>query len=420
MPKNVAPNTNDVSIDDRTRRDLRRLGVESIPAGWRLSTVGHACSIRNELRLPLSVEVRQTMNGVYPYYGPTGILGTINEFRAEGEFALIGEDGDHFLDVDIKPQTIHVKGQFNVNNHAHIISSTPECSVDWFFYFFQHRDISHSLTRQGAGRFKLTKAALEKLPILLPPTSEQARVSEMLRAWDVAIDKLKALRAAKSHQLIGMTQRLFGDAGELQKAWEKRPLSDISTRVRRQNSGGNYPVMTISAKSGFLMQSDKFKRDMAGQSVERYIVLHEGEFAYNKGNSFTAPYGCIFPLNRPAALVPFVYFCFALDKGLNRIFYEHLFNSGSLNHQLSRLINSGVRNDGLLNLSSDDFFACEVPVPSRSEQDNIASALSDAKREIELLGLELEAVSRQKRGVMQKLLTGEWRVGVVENKDAAA
>ncbi|MFN8890918.1 MAG: restriction endonuclease subunit S, partial [Alphaproteobacteria bacterium] len=192
--------------------------------------------------------------------------------------------------------------------------------------------------------------------------------------------------------------------------WKLCPLSIISTRVRRQNDGGNHPVMTISAKSGFRLQSDKFSRDMAGSSVDRYIVLHEGEFAYNKGNSLTAPYGCIFPLDRPTALVPFVYFCFALKPSMNREFFAHLFAAGPLNHQLSRLINSGVRNDGLLNLDPEDFFGCMVPVPPAKEQLAIASALSAAKQEIGLLETEIEALIGQKRGLMQKLLTGEWRV----------
>jgi type I restriction enzyme S subunit len=109
--------------------------------------------------------------------------------------------------------------------------------------------------------------------------------------------------------------------------------------------------MTISAKSGFLLQSDKYSRDMAGRSVENYVVLREGEFAYNKGNSLTAPQGCIFRLDRPTALVPHVYICFALKDGLNPAFYAHFFEAGALNPQLARLINSGVRNDGLLNLA---------------------------------------------------------------------
>jgi type I restriction enzyme, S subunit len=251
---------------------------------------------------------------------------------------------------------------------------------------------------------------LRKVRIPAPRLLEQRKIAQIIRTWDEAVEKLSAIRTAKCNRLLGLSHKFLGRSGTFPGWWKVKPLSQIATRVRRQNGGNNHPVMTISAKSGFLMQSDKFSRDMAGSSVDRYIVMHEGEFAYNKGNSLTAPYGCIFRLDRPTALVPFVYFCFALNGDLNHDFYTHLFAAGALNHELSRLINSGVRNDGLLNLSPDDFFGCKIPVPPADEQTKIASALTAAKHEITLLENELEALKRQKRGLMRKLLTGAWRV----------
>ncbi|MCA3151057.1 MAG: restriction endonuclease subunit S [Rhodocyclaceae bacterium] len=272
----------------------------------------------------------------------------------------------------------------------------------------------------GSSILHINTSELAKYRLPLPPLDEQRKIAEILRTWDKAIEKLEALRAAKRDQLTGVTQKLLGIGGAFPDRWKLYPLSAISIRVRHQNDGGNHPVMTISAKSGFRLQSDKFSRDMAGSSVERYILLHEGEFAYNKGNSLTAPYGCIFPLDRPTALVPFVYFCFALKPSMNREFFAHLFAAGALNHQLSRLINSGVRNDGLLNLNPEDFFGCKVPVPPTEEQLAIASVLSAAKQEIVLLETEIEALICQKRGLMQMLLTGQWRVTIESDEEVAS
>ncbi len=260
------------------------------------------------------------------------------------------------------------------------------------------------------GQPHINLGILKRVKIPLPTLPEQRKIAAILQTWDEALDKLAALRAAKERTLKGLAQTLLGRGGVCPDRWPVKPLSAICARIRRQNGGGDHPVMTISAKSGFLMQSDKFARDMAGSSVERYTLLHEGEFAYNKGNSLTAPYGCIFRLEKPTALVPFVYFCFALKPGLDPAFYEHLFAAGTLNHQLSRLINSGIRNDGLLNLNVEDFFACNVPVPPVHEQRGIALALSAAKDELSLLDQEIAALTRQKRGLMQKLLTGDWQV----------
>lgn len=295
-----------------------------------------------------------------------------------------------------------------------VVAVIPKNDTDseWLFQVLRHskNGLSSLATQNAQANLSLEKITPFKIP--LPPIAEQRKIAKILRAWDEAIEKLEALRSAKRDRLTGLTQKLLGHGGAFPERWKLRPLSAISTRVRRQNGGGDHPVMTISAKSGFRLQSDKFSRDMAGRSVDRYVVLHEGEFAYNKGNSLTAPYGCIFPLDRPTALVPFVYFCFALTSGMNREFFAHLFAAGALNHQLSRLINSGVRNDGLLNLNPEDFFDCKVPVPPVDEQSAIASALTAAKQEIRLLDTEIETLTRQKRGLMQKLLTGGWRVKV--------
>ena len=50
-----------------------------LPVGWRASTVGESCLIENRLRKPINAAERATMQGEYPYYGPTGILDHLNE-----------------------------------------------------------------------------------------------------------------------------------------------------------------------------------------------------------------------------------------------------------------------------------------------------------------------------------------------------
>lgn len=281
----------------------------------------------------------------------------------------------------------------------------------WFLYywlqaqkpFFERMAVGSTIKTIGLPLFK-------RITIDFPPLAEQRKIASILRTWDQGINRVAAVRAAKFRWLRGLRQRLLHLDGSYPPHWEIKPLSQIATQIRRKNDGGNHPVMTISAKSGFLLQADKFARDMAGSSVGRYTLLRHGEFAYNKGNSLTAPYGCIFELDQATALVPFVYYSFALKQGLYREFFRHIFAAGILNHQLSRLINSGVRNDGLLNLAANDFFGCQVPVPPIAEQQRISCALSAAQREIELIDQEIAALNRQKRGLMQKLLTGEWRV----------
>jgi type I restriction enzyme, S subunit len=194
--------------------------------------------------------------------------------------------------------------------------------------------------------------------------------------------------------------------------WDERPadwpvvrLRDLVTPIKRKSDGAEHPLMTISAKRGFLLQSEKYSRDMAGQSAERYILLREGEFAYNKGNSQTAPQGCVFSLDRPSALVPFVYYCFALGPQMDGGFARHAFKAGILNRELARYINSGVRNDGLLNLYADDFFRCTIALPSNSEQLAIAEVLQSVESHIDCTFNLLKSLADAKVATMRELLT---------------
>jgi len=79
---------------------LKPSGIEwlgDVPEHWDVKPIRHACQVDNTLREPIDKQTRMDLAGEYPYYGPTGILSWINDFRVEGEYFLLGEDGDHFL-----------------------------------------------------------------------------------------------------------------------------------------------------------------------------------------------------------------------------------------------------------------------------------------------------------------------------------
>jgi type I restriction enzyme S subunit len=292
----------------------------------------------------------------------------------------------------------------------------PEFLNLWLNSNIAQRTIKRIAT-PAVGQANLNPTEFQKYCLVpLPPKTEQRRITELFRTWDEAIEKTERLNALALTRFRGAQQRLFGDTAMKGEGWTTSSLARIADRVRRKSDGAKHPIMTISGKSGFLRQDEKFSRFMAGESVENYTLLNEGEFAYNKGNSKTYPQGCVYRLEQKTALVPHVYISFRLHSGLNSDFYAHLFQSGFLNRQLARLINSGVRNDGLLNLNIDDFFGCAVPVPPLDQQGRIANLFEIAKRELTILEGQIRRLRCQKRGLMQKLLTGEWRVPLHDRK----
>lgn len=185
--------------------------------------------------------------------------------------------------------------------------------------------------------------------------------------------------------------------------WEIFKLSEISVELTERAGDKEYETLSISAGIGFVNQANKFGKELSGKQYEKYIVLRKGDFSYNKGNSKKYPQGCIYQLkDRKEAAVPNVFESFVLTQG-NNGYFEQLFISGYLNRQLFAKINHGVRDDGLLNLKSDDFYSCYVPFPPIEEQQKIAEILSTQDKLIELQERKIEQLKTLKKGYLQKM-----------------
>lgn len=193
------------------------------------------------------------------------------------------------------------------------------------------------------------------------------------------------------------------EAGILPVDWQVKRLSEIATELTERAGQDMYETVSISAGIGFVNQAEKFGKELSGKQYEKYIVLHKGDFSYNKGNSKTSPQGCIYRLNdRESAAVPNVFESFRI-KEQDTDYYEQLFLSGFLNRQLYSRINRGVRDDGLLNLTGKDFYSCTVPVPPVDEQKKIAEVLLCCDRVINLKQQLIVELQRLKSGFLQAM-----------------
>ncbi len=186
-----------------------------IPSDWNCELVPECCKLENKKRKPIKADDRKKMRGKYPYHGATKIQDYISEYSFEGEYTLIGEDGDHFIKYDSWNMAQYATGRFNVSNHAHVIGSTSKCNSKWLYYSMLHRDLTLYLTRQGATRFKLSKASLEEVPVLFPPMKEQLKMisifdtfSKLINALDEKIIKLSALKKGISSDLFSGCKRV--------------------------------------------------------------------------------------------------------------------------------------------------------------------------------------------------------------------
>ena len=155
-------------------------------------------------------------------------------------------------------------------------------------------------------------------------------------------------------------------------AWEQRKLGEVVKEVTRNDPTSEAPIMMITANNGFIEQSERYAFDNAGESLKKYILLQKGELAYNHGASKLRPFGSCFALTTAeSARIPFVYHCFSAENQ-NAEFLSIELNGSEVESQLRKIVSSGARMDGLLNISFDEYSTVTVLLPDIKEQEHIA------------------------------------------------
>ena len=186
--------------------------------------------------------------------------------------------------------------------------------------------------------------------------------------------------------------------------WEQQQLKNITSRVKNNDGRMNLPTLTISASKGWLDQKERFSKNQAGKEQKNYTLLSSGELSYNHGNSKLAKYGTVFVLrDYTEALVPRIYHSFKMKNNNSACFIEYLFATKKLDRELRKLVTSGARLDGLLNISYDTFMSMFIKIPEFEEQFKIAKFLKKIDDTIALYQHQLELYKKIKQSLLQTM-----------------
>ena len=186
-------------------------------------------------------------------------------------------------------------------------------------------------------------------------------------------------------------------------AWEQRKLGDVVKEITRNDPESEAPIMMITANNGFIEQSERYAFNNAGESLKKYILLKKGELAYNHGASKLRPYGSCFALTTAEnARIPFVYHCFSAENQ-NAEFMSIELNGAEIENQLRKIVSSGARMDGLLNISFDEYTSVSVILPGTEEQDRIADFFRHLDNLITLHQRKFEKLTNVKKSMLEKM-----------------
>lgn len=277
-------------------------------------------------------------------------------------------------------------------------------------YLFQYLSYQYSNIRRlsnSGSQENLNAELIRSIPVYYPEKSVRNKIAEILSAWDDGLEKLDALIAAKERSKQGLMQQLLtgkrrvkGFSGK----WMTTKLGELFSE-REEQGRGDLPLLSITADQGIVMRDGLVKRDTSSEDKSKYLRIAPGDIGYNTMRMWQG----VSALSSLEGIISPAYTVCVPSSKINGRFAAHFFK---LPHtiDLFRRHSQGLVDD-TLNLKYSNFATIEVHVPSDvKEQYAIADILDACDEELRLLRDQRMAFDQQKRGLMQRLLTGKVRV----------
>ncbi|XJZ58936.1 restriction endonuclease subunit S [Lactobacillus delbrueckii subsp. bulgaricus] len=282
-------------------------------------------------------------------------------------------------------------------------------TTTWHRFMYQNGD-----TGARADRFAIKDSTFMSMPIKVPSLEEQHKLALAFQKLDQTI----TLHEEKKHQLerlkSALLQKMFADKSGypdirfegFSDEWEQCKLGDLADRVTTKNKGmvSELPL-TISAQDGLISQDEFFNKKVASKDLSSYLLLHHGDFAYNKSYSNGYPFGTIKRLEKyPQGVVSSLYIAFKPNSSISSDFMAQYYESNNWHKEIYKCAAEGARNHGLLNVPPSDFFATNLNIPiTKSEQLKIGRLLNAVDQTITLHDQKLNLLKLVKQSLLQNM-----------------
>jgi type I restriction enzyme S subunit len=428
-------------------RRTKKTPVGEVPVEWAVHKLGELCRIIHGYAFA-SHEMVVSDDRSLP------IVVTIGNFRYDGGFRF-GTTATKRLHGDVPPGTrlhpgslllimtcqtpdgavlgipgvIPSDGQVYLHNQRMgLVEILDETRLDSAFLF--HVCCWSGLRRhlvETAGGTKVLHTSpgkIESFRFAAPPLGEQRKIATVLMEWDHALEHMESLLAAKQELKRGLMQQLLTGRkrfkelvtsmeqvrthfGPFPADWPIVYIGDVADEMSEKNDGGQeLPVLSCTKHRGLVNSLEYFGKRIFSDDTSSYKVVRRGHYAYATNHIEEGSIG--YQNLHDTALISPMYTVFRTRAGVDHSFFFKLLKTELYRHIFETNTNGSISRRGALRW--DDFSRIKVHLPGKAEQRRIAAVLEACDREIELLEKQLAALKEQKRGLMQKLLTGEVRV----------
>ena len=288
-----------------------------------------------------------------------------------------------------------------------LVSAKSVIDVRWFASVVGspsvRRRLSDSASGTSATMKNISQESFLNTPVLIPSLPEQRKIAAVLRAWDEAIHKASKIIELRQSHYRGIRDKLID--------WQhgrRKALSLLVTSVARPVPRPDDSYSALSIRSHGKGTFIRLVNDPNSVSMDTLYVARNGDLIVNITFAWEGAIALV-PPEHDGCLVSHRFPTFVPNAtAADARFLRHTLRMRRFTHLLGLVSPGGAGRNRVLN--KRDFLELEVPCPELLQQKAIARALDTAEASITKAMEYRDALERQKRGLMQKLLTGEWAV----------
>ena len=388
------------------------MGNVAIPEGWQEATIEQCFTFLKTASFSRKNMHVESSNAYYIHYGDIHRASNrMVDFSKDTVFRLhkdckitkydlltdgdliVADASEDYAGIAVSCEIKNLKEKAISGLHTFALRPhTSKISAGYALLLVQNKHTKRHLRIMATGISVLgiSKHNIRNTPIYLPPLAEQKAIASLLQTWDAAIEKTDALIAAKEQQFEWLIAHLVHNQHEhLEKLKNHFGVDIIIEKgkplVKNNRIEGDIPVIAGGRSSPY--NHNKYTHAMPCITISA-SGAYAGFVQYHHYPIWASDCNVIFSKKHSIQ-----YLFFALKSKQLQI---HAFKIGSAQpHVYAR-----------------DIQNISIPLPPLSEQKRIAHTLNTAQKEIDLLKALVKKYRIQKRGLMQKLLTGIWRVKI--------
>lgn len=301
------------------------------------------------------------------------------------------------------------------NQQINAIYSNTNCN-QYIYYLLYFNSAKIKLLAGKQAVPQLNKSDFSKIKIPLPPKPEQQKIAEILTTWDKAIEKQSALITQKQQLKKGLMQKLFSqevrfkaDDGSIFPDWEEKRLGDVGIVI-----GGGTPSTEIEQ-----YWDGEISWFTPTEIKSKYInksIRSISKTGLQKSSAKLLPKNALLLTTRATIgdIGVALGEC-ATNQGFQSIIVHDKHSFMYIYHWIVANKKEFVRRASgstFLEISKKEVQKIKLLLPHKDEQEKVSNILNNTDDEITKLKQELGVLKVQKKGLMQKLLTGQVRVGI--------